>query len=63
MRTVMNTEFERYLSNGGDESVIPLMFKDNEWVIESQSGRSQLRGQSLSKEDATNALKNTGVIQ
>ena len=63
MRTVMNTEFERYLSNGGDESVIPLMFKDNEWVIESQSGRSQLTGQSLSKEDATNALKNTGVIQ
>jgi len=63
MRTVMNTEFERYLSNGGDESVIPLMFKDNEWVMESQSGQSRLKGQSLSKEDATNALKNTGVIQ
>jgi hypothetical protein len=63
MRTVMNTEFERYLSNGGDESVIPLMFKDNEWVIESQDKGAQLRGQSLSKEDATDALKNTGVIQ
>ena len=63
MRKVMNTEFERYLSNGGDESVIPLMFKDNEWVIENQANQPNPRRQVISKEDAEARLKSTGVIQ